>query len=74
MISILFLGDESPKEKTHYVCIAAICIDSILTADKKNYPQVYLEQCKYKMRKRKPVDFINDEVDLSSYDSNYLDK
>ena len=33
-----------PKERDHYVCIAAICIDSILKVDKKNYPQVYLEQ------------------------------
>ena len=73
MINALFSGDEFPKERHHYVCLAAICIDSVLTVDKKNYPQVYLEQCKYKMRKRKPVDFIDDEVDLSSSDSDDLD-
>ena len=53
MINTLFSGDEIPKERTHYVCIAAIYIDSVLRVDKENYPQVYLEQCKYKMRKRK---------------------
>ena len=57
------------NEVIHYICIAAICIDSVLRVDKKNYPQVYLEQCKYKLKKRKPVDFIDDEVDLSSSDS-----
>ena len=70
MINTLFSGDEIPKERNHYVCIAAICIDSVLRVDKKNYPQVYLEQCKYKIKSRKPVDFIEDEVDLSSDDSN----
>ena len=42
----LFSGDEIPKERSHYICIAAICINSVLRVDKKNYPQVYLEQCK----------------------------
>ena len=52
MINTLFSGDEIPKERNHYVCIAAICIDSLLRVDQKNYPEVYLEQCKYKMKKR----------------------
>ena len=74
MINTLFSGDETPKERIHCVCIAAICTDSVLRVDKKNYPQVYLEQCKYKTRKRKLVDFIDDEVDFSSDDSDYLDE
>ena len=74
MINTLFSGDEIPKERNHYICIAAIYIDSVLRVDRKNYPQVYLEQCKYKTRKRKLVDFIDDEVDLSSDDSDYLDE
>ena len=27
MVNTLFLGDQIPKERTHYVCIGAICID-----------------------------------------------
>ena len=45
-INTLFSGDKIPKEKNHYVCISAICIDSVLRTDKKTYPQIYLEQCK----------------------------
>ena len=59
--------------KNHYVCIAAINIDSVMKIEKKVYPQVYLEQCKYKLKKKKPVYFINTEVELSSesyYESN----
>ena len=51
MINTPFSGNEIPKERNHYICIAAICIDSVLRVDKENYPQVYLEQCKYKIKK-----------------------
>ena len=35
MINTLFSGNEIPRERNHYVCIAAICIDSVLKIDKK---------------------------------------
>ena len=57
-----FSDDEMPMEKNHYVCIAVIDIDSVLKIDKKVYPQVYLEQCKYKLKKRRPVDFIDFDI------------
>ena len=69
MINTLFSDNEISKERNTYICIAAISIDSVLKVDKKNYPQVYLEQCKYKIKRRKPADFIDAEVDLSSDDS-----
>ena len=37
MINTLFSGDEIPKEKIHYVCILAVCIDSILRENYDNY-------------------------------------
>ena len=57
-----FSDDEMPMERNHYVCIAAIDIGSVLKIDKKVYPQVYLEQCKYKLKKRRPVDFIDFDI------------
>ena len=53
MIKTNFLDDEIPKENTHCTCIACITIDSNMRMEKKNYPQVYLEECKYKMKKTK---------------------
>ena len=35
----------------HYTCIACITIDSVLRTDKKNHPQLYLEECKYRAKK-----------------------
>ena len=70
MTNTLLSDNEIPKERNHYICIAAICIDSVLKVDKKNFPQGYLEQCKYKIKRRKLVlDFIDAEVNLSSDDS-----
>ena len=41
----------------------AIDIDSVLKIDNKRaYPQAYLEQCKYKLKKRKIVNYIDDEI------------
>ena len=57
-----FTDDVLPVEKQCYLCIAAIDIDSVLKVDKKVYPQAYLEQCKYKLKKRKPVDFIDTDI------------
>ena len=45
-----------PKENMHYTCIACILIDSVLRIDKKNHPQIYLEECKYRVKKHKCVD------------------
>ena len=36
----------------HYTCIACITIDSFKKMEKKNYPQVYLEECKHRMKKK----------------------
>ena len=52
MINTLFSGDKIPKEKIYYIGISATYIDSVLRTDKKNYPQIYLEQRKYKIKKR----------------------
>ena len=51
VIKTNFLGNEVPKENMHYTCIACITIDSVMKMDKKNYPQVYLEECKYRGKK-----------------------
>ena len=52
-----------PKERSHYICIPAIDIDSVLKIDhKRAYSQAYLEQCKYKLKKRKIVNYIDDEI------------
>ena len=66
VIKTNFLGDEIPKENAHYTCIAFITIDSVMRMNKKNYPQVYLEECKYKMKKTSMTKFTNTELESES--------
>ena len=66
VIKTNFLGNEIPKENMHYTCIACITIDSVMRMDKKNYPQVYLEECKYRVKKIQMSRFINSELDSDS--------
>ena len=68
-----FTNNVIPIEKDHYICIPVIDIDSVLKIDKKAYPQAYLEQCKYKLKKRKIVNYIDDEIIDEDSDSDIND-
>ena len=58
-----FTNDIIPFERHNYNCIPVIDIDSVLKIDNKRaYPQAYLEQCRYKLRKRRIINFIDDEI------------
>ena len=49
-----------------YACIAFVTIDSVMKMEKKNYPQVYLEECKYRIKKIKMSRFINTKLKSQS--------
>ena len=61
-----FLGNDLPKKNMYYTCIACITINSVIKMNKKNYPQVYLEECKYKVKKIQMSRFINIELESES--------
>ena len=67
-----FSNDFIPFERHN--CIPVIDIDSLLKIDNKRaYPQAYVEPCKYKLRKRKIVNFIDDEIIDEDSDSDIDD-
>ena len=56
-------------QKTNWIkCLIGYiyAIDSVLKIDKKNYPQVYLEECKYRAKKIQMSRFINTELKSDS--------
>ena len=59
-------GDRVPKEKMQYACIACIAINSVTKIYKKDYPQVYLEELKYRAKKIQMSRFINAELESDS--------
>ena len=57
------LGNNVPEENIYYNCIACKSLDSVIKMNKKNYPQGYLEECKYKVKKVHTPRFINTELE-----------
>ena len=66
VIKTNFLGDEIPRENVHYTCMTCITIDSVMKMEKKNCLQVYLQECKYRMKKTKMHKFIDNKLKSES--------
>ena len=66
VIKTNFLGKGVPKKNMHYTWIACVSIDSIMRMDKKYNHQVYLEECKHKVKKIQMSKFINAELESDS--------
>ena len=54
------------KKNVHYACIACITIDFVMRMEKKNYPQIPLEECKYKLKKIKMPEFKDAKLESDS--------
>ena len=65
-INTNFLGNKIPKENKHYTCIACLTIDSVMRIEKKNYLQVFVEECKYRVKKTKMTKFIYAKLETDS--------
>ena len=55
-----------PKENCSYKSFSLISLDSVIKMGKKYYPQALLEECKYKLTKKKIENLITDDFDSSS--------
>ena len=62
-----FKGKKVPEENASYKCLSLIMLDSVITVNKKYYPQTLLEECKYAIRKNK-MENIDDDLDLRASD------
>ena len=58
-----------PNKKARCKCLSIIMLDSIIKANKKYYPQKFLEECKYVQEKIKIESHIDDDL-KSDRDSN----
>ena len=70
-MNTIFSDNKILKEKFHYICIAAISIDSLIIIDKRKYSQVHLEECKYKINTKKMTKLITTELELYGLDDSH---
>ena len=73
MITI-FHNKKMPKEKVPCKCLSIIMLDSVIKANKKYYPQTFLEECKYVQEKIKTENYIDEDLETSESDSNSNDE
>ena len=64
-----FHNKKKPKEKAPCKCLSIIMLDSVIKANKKYYPQTFLEECKYVQEKIKNENYIDNDLKSDS-DSN----
>ena len=48
-------------------------LDSIVNADKKYHPQIFLKECKYAIKKKKIMNTINEELKFDKSDDDKYD-
>ena len=65
-VKTLFSDDTIPEERVKCECISCISVDSLLEIEKKWYSQIYLEQCKYKIKERKIKNLTDYDLDSDS--------
>ena len=44
-------SEKTPEEKVPHKCLSIIILDSIIYANEKYHPQIFLEECKYMKKK-----------------------
>ena len=64
-----FQGKKTPKENSTYKCLPIITLESIIKINKKYYPQILLDERKYEVQNKKVENLINDDLELTSSDS-----
>ena len=67
-----FHNKKMPKEKAPCKCLSIIMLDSVIKANKKYYPQIFLEEYKYIQEKIKTKNYIDEDLQKgeSDIDSN----
>ena len=69
-----FHNKQMPKEKAPGECLSIIMLDSVIKANKKYYPQTFLEECKYVQEKIKTENHIDEDLEKSESDSDSNDE
>ena len=67
----IFITKKCPKSCK---CLSIMMLDSVIKANKKYYPQILLEECKYAQEKIKTDNYIDDDLEKSESDSDSNDE
>ena len=69
-----FYNKKMPEEKAPCKCLSIIMLDSIIKANKKYYPQTFLEESKHVQEKTKIENYIDKYLEKSKSDGDSNDE
>ena len=64
--AVKVIAEKYQKKIAHISRLSLISLDSVIQMGKKYFPKTLLEECKYKLTKKKIEDLITDDFDSSS--------
>ena len=68
-----FNSDKIPKEGSQCICLSVILIDSVFRTGKNYYSQAFLEECKHVVKEKDMPEYITNDKETSSDDSDIED-
>ena len=57
-----------PEDNECCACLSVVLLDSTVNVAEKYYPQIFLEECKYAVKKKKIINSINEKLNLHESD------
>ena len=57
-INTTFCNTKKQKESSKSICLSVILVDSVFRTGKNYYPQVFLEECKYVVKKKRCLSIL----------------
>ena len=72
-INTNFHNNKIPKECSQRICLSVILIVSVFRTGEDYYPEVFVEECKYAVKEKKMSEYITDDIETSSDDSDRED-
>ena len=61
-------GNKRQEDNDYCTYLPVILLDSVVKTGNGFYPQIFLEECKYAVKKKKIMNTINQELDLDESD------
>ena len=65
-INANFHNNKIPKEDSQFIFLSVTLINSVFRTDNNNYPEVFLEECKFIIKEKKIPKHIIDNIEISS--------
>ena len=63
-----FQDNKIPKDNEYCACLSVILIDPVVNVDRKYDSQIFLQECKYAVKKKKIIHSIYTELNLDESD------